>query len=432
MKALIQKLKSNDIFKAVASLFGANMFASLVGVLGSFLQGRFITAEELGFLKQFSIINSYLFIFQFGIFHAVERLYPWHMAQGEEDKAKRVIQIGNAWILIVCFPVTIVFAVLSVVSFVSGDWRSGLCWIVETIAVWTSMYGGFLSVTYRSGKEFQRMARASVANPIVSLLLMPFYLVQPFITMVLRNCTSAISTVRLHLSRPVKVKFRFNIKEWFALVKHGLPFFSAYYISTAGIDAIRGTLILLFLTTEQLGYWSFAYTCILLVLQLPTSITAVYVPRIISKYAETNRMSECLKVCKKPILAGGAILLALVPMGIASVHFLLPLILPNYVDAMGVIYILLLSVPLKLSDALHTALTAAKKARALNIISLVGSLVQIAVSLGLAYIGVGIVSFAIGFFCGYLCRTILLSLSALGVVRKEKRLNVAGAIIQPE
>ena len=80
MKALIQRLKSNDIFKAVASLFGANMFASLVGIVGSLLQGRFITAEELGFIKQFSIINSYLFIFQFGIFHAVERLYPWHMA----------------------------------------------------------------------------------------------------------------------------------------------------------------------------------------------------------------------------------------------------------------------------------------------------------------------------------------------------------------
>ena len=278
-----------------------------------------------------------------------------------------------------------------------------------------------LSATYRSGKEFQRMAKANVANPIVSLILIPFYWVQPFVTMILRNCTSAISTVRLFLLRPIKVKFRFNFKEWVGLIKQGLPLFSASYVTTTGLDAIRGTLILIFLSKEQLGYWSFAYMCILLVLQLPTSITGVYAPRIVSEYAKTNKISACLKMSKKPILVGGAIMLALVPCGVACVCFLLPVILPNYVGAMMTIYILLLSVPFKLSDTLSSILVAAKKVKALNVISIVSSLVQVTVSLLLAYWGVGIESFAIGFFCGYFVRTICLGSNILVSIKRENK-----------
>ncbi len=421
MSSFIEKFKRNDILKAITSLFGANFLASIVGVIGSFLQGRFITADELGFFKQFSIITGYLFFLHFGVFHAVERLYPLYMARGEEEKAKRVVEVANAWILIVCFPITAVFTVCSIVSFCSGNWKSGLCWIVEIVSIWSSLYGGFLSATYRSGKEFQKMARANVANPIVSLLLMPLYWVQPFLTMILRNCTSAISTVRLFLARPVKVKFRFDLKEWFSLVRQGLPLFSASYITTTGLDAIRGTLILIFLSQEQLGYWSFAYMCILLVLQLPTSITGVYAPRIVSEYARTEKVSDCFNMCKKPILMGGIVMLALVPCGVACVHFLLPVILPNYIGATTTIYILLMSVPLKLSDALSSVLVAARRVKSLNGISIVSSAFQIAVSLLLAYFGVGIASFAIGFFCGYLIRTLCLLVNILLSIKMERK-----------
>lgn len=425
MKKLINKLKNNDIFKAIASLFGANMLGSIVGVLGSFLQGRFITADELGFFKQFSIITGYLFFLHFGVFHAVERLYPFYMARGEEDKAKKVVEVGNAWILIVCFPITVVFLICSIVSFASENWKSGLCWLVEIVSIWSTLYGGFLSATYRSGKEFQKMAKANVANPIVSLCLLPLYWVQPFVTMILRNCTSAVSTIRLFLFRPVRVKFRFNIKEWFDLVKQGLPIFSASYITTTGLDAIRGTLILLFLTREQLGYWSFAYMCILLVLQLPTSITGVYAPRIMSEYAKTNQIKQCMTMCKKPILFGGIVLAALIPCGVLCVHFILPVILPNYIGAMSTIYVLLMSVPLKLSDALSSVLVAAKKMKALNVISLVASLIQVGVSLVLAYLGVGIVSFAVGFFVGYFMRTVCLLVNIWKSIRDESREVIA-------
>lgn len=422
---LLEKLKQNDIVKAVVSMLIAGLFASIVGLVGSFIQGRLITAEELGFFKQFNIITGYLFFLHFGTFHAIERLYPIYMTKGENDKAIKVVETGNAWIVIVCVSVTLFFTIASFVSFIQGKWKNGLCWIVEITAIWTNLYGGFLSATFRSGKEFQKMARANVANPIISLLLIPFYWVQPFVTMIMRNMTSVVSTIRLHLFRPVKVKFRFSFKEWLKLVKIGLPIFTASYITTTGLDAVRGSLILIFLTKEDLGYWSFAYMCITLVFQLPTTITGVYAPRIMSEYAKNNDMSSALKIAQRPILAGFAIMSFLIPSGVVCVHFLLPVILPKYIGSIGIIYILLAAVPLKLSDSLNSVLVAANKVKALNTIAIFSTAVQICVSLLCAFLELGIISFAIGFLIGYFIRFATLLVHILFLIKKEKDLKVS-------
>ena len=418
---VVSRIKESDILKAVSALFGANIFASVVGIIGSLVQGRFVTADELGYFKQFGLITGYLFFLHLGVFHAIERLYPLYMGKGEAAKAKKIVEIGNAWMLVVCIPLSVVFGMLSTGAFIIGNWQAGLCWVVQIVAIWTSLYGGFLSATYRSGKEFQKMAKANIFNPLLSLLAIPLYWVQPFIAMVIRNCTSAVSTARLYRSRPVRVKWRWSFREWFLLVKEGLPLFSASYITTTGLDSFRGTLILLFLTQKDLGYWSFAYMCVTLALQLPQSITAVYIPRIIAGYSEKNSICDAVKVAKKPLLIGMLIMIPVVPAGILTSIYLLPIILPNYTGAVLLLCVLILSVPLKLSDALNSVLVAMNRKIAINMIAFVGTLIQVAISLVGSYTGLGIVAFGWGFLGGYLTRTIMLTLYIIIECRKEVR-----------
>lgn len=411
-----EKIKENDVFKAVVAIFSVNLFSSLVGMAGSFVQGYFVTAEELGFFKQFGIVTGYIFFLHLGIFNAVERLYPLYTQQGDIKNARRVVEIGNAWMLMVCGSVSLVFVGLSFYNFFIGNWQSGLCWIVQIVLVWTSLYGGFFSATYRSGKEFQRLAKANVFNPVISLILIPLYCFQPFITMVLRNCTGMVSTIRLYLSRPVKVKLRFSFKEWIELIKQGLPIFTATYIMLTGLDSIRGTIILLFLTQTDLGYWSFAYMCILLVEQLTTSVTSVYLPRIVAEFAKTKSYKDTLQVAKKPVKITLLIMLILIPTAIVVVYFFLPLLLPNYSACVPIIIILLFSVPMKAFDAFNNVLVAGNRKKDLNTIALISTGSQIAISLSLAYLGVGVSAFAYGYLFSAIIRTCLLYM-------KIKKLN---------
>lgn len=399
-----RKYLSNDVAKAVTALFGANLFTAGVGVLGALIQGIFVPADELGFFKQFGIISSYLFFLHLGTFHAIERLYPYYKGKGEEQKAKEIVEHGNSWIISVCFLITLVFAIFSVACFIKNDWKSGLCWIVQIITTWVSLYGGFLAATYRSGKEFQRMAKANIYNPIFSLLTIPLYWVQPFWAMALRNCTGIATTIRLHQKRPVRVKFRFNGKGLLRLITEGLPLFSASYITTTGLDAIRGSIIVAVLGLTDFGMWSFSYQVLTIALMLPTAITAVYVPRVIEKYASTDSIRESLNIAKIPIKTGLLLSLLIVPLSVVLVYYLLPIILPNYKSATMLIIALVFALPLKLTDIFSSVLIAAKKKETLNTIAILGAITQISLAVLGVYLDFGIISFAVSYLAGYVVR----------------------------
>ncbi len=399
-----RKYLSNDVAKAVTALFGANLFTAGVGVLGALIQGIFVPADELGFFKQFGIISSYLFFLHLGTFHAIERLYPYYKGKGEEQKAKEIVEHGNSWIISVCFLITLVFAIFSVACFIKNDWKSGLCWIVQIITTWVSLYGGFLAATYRSGKEFQRMAKANIYNPIFSLLTIPLYWVQPFWAMALRNSTGIATTIRLHQKRPVRVKFRFNGKGLLRLITEGLPLFSASYITTTGLDAIRGSIIVAVLGLTDFGLWSFSYQVLTIALMLPTAITAVYVPRVIEKYASTDSIRESLNIAKIPIKTGLLLSLLIVPLSVVLIYYLLPIILPNYKSATMLIIALVFALPLKLTDIFSSVLIAAKKKVTLNTIAILGAITQISLAVLGVYLGFGIISFAVSYLAGYVVR----------------------------
>ena len=412
--------ESKDVFGAVAALFSVNFFASIVGAVISIIQGRFVSAEELGFFNKFTIVSNYAFFLHLGTFHAIERLYPLYMGKGDEVKAKRFVQVGSFWILFICFALSAVYLVLGGYSFVRGDWKSGFCWLVQIVAAWSTMYGGFLSATYRSGKEFQCMAKASVWNPLIQLLVIPIYWIQPFAAMVVRNCTSVVSTVRLYRTRPVCEKPILNLKDFAFLIREGLPLYLASYVTTTGLDAIRGTFVLIFLTIKDWGYWSFAYAVILLVLQLPTSINAVYQPRIISEFSKTGSLKKTFRLAKQPIIYGVSLMAVVVPLGILAVKFLLPYILPKYVGATNLLIVLLCAVPFKLSDVFASVLNAMHKIVPLNVISFICTGIQIAVSLLIAHHGAGIISFGIGFCAGYACRALFMFVYILQKIKEEQ------------
>ena len=410
----IQSFLSNDITKAVTALVGANLFTAIVGMAGSFIQGVFVTAEELGFFKQFSIITYYLFFLHFGSFHAIERLYPYYKGKNEGEKAYEVVELGSSWVILICLLITIVFSVLTVVSFVKGDWKSGICWIVQIVVIWTSLYGGFLQATYRSGKEFQSMAKASYLHPFLSLVTIPLYWVQPFVTMAIRSCTSLATTIRLHMKRPVKVGFRLDIKGFFKLFSEGFPLFTASYINSTGLDAIRGSIILFFLTQADLGLWSFAFQLLIIVFMLPSAVTSIYAPRVIEKFSATKSVDEAMKVAKEPIKIGLLLSLLIVPVGSILTYLLLPRFLPNYAGSTMIFIVLLLATPFKLSDIYSSVLSATRNRRLLNAVALMGTATQVLVAIVGVLLGFGVISFAISFFMGYVVRAI----SYLFMIRK--------------
>lgn len=406
----VQTASKSDTILAIAALFSTNVWSSIIGVLGAFIQGRFVSPEDLGFFRQFGIISGYLFFLHLGVFHAIERMYPYFLGRGEKDKAVKIVEVGNSWILMVCGPLCSIFFIVSLICFSTGNWKSGLGWLAQVIALFSTLYGGFLCATYRSGQDFKQMAKAQIMGPIGMLITLPIFWIQSYVALFLKSTISVISLWPLYKNRPLKVSLRFRWKEWKQLVAQGLPRFTASYMTTTGLDALRATIILKQLGITQLGYWSFSWMLIMMAMQLPQAITAVFIPKIIETFGKTNSPSEALTLARKPVISGGIALSIIMPIVVFGTIKVLPLLLPLYADTAGVIAVLLLSIPLKLIEAPASVLNAMNRLVWINIIAITNSFIQVIImSLGI-YFGWGLYSVAFGFFVGNLARVIMITI----------------------
>lgn len=412
--------------RAVGSLAGSSILATVLGVVGAFVQGWFVSPADLGYFRQFSIVSGYLFMLHLGVFHALERYYPYYIGRGETHKAIAMVEVGRAWILAVCGSLCAVFLVLSGVGFLQGDWRWALGWLSQAILIVCTLYGGYLSAIYRSGHDFEKYAKAQMWGIPASLLMLPVFWLDAYVGLFFRTVAgSGVTLWRLHRNRPVKVVWRFTWREWWATVKQGLPRFSASYAATTGLDTVTATIILQRFGGEALGFWSFAGMLVVMSQQVPQALTAVYVPRVAELYGRTGSPSQCLALCRKPVFYGlGIIAVFVIGTGLAT-YLLLPLILPKYARATGLVCLLLLSLPLKMLEAPASVLGAMNWLVFLNVRAVAGSLLQIGCIFAGIYLGWGLYGAATGVLAGGVVRVLMLWAALVHACRLERKGVVA-------
>ena len=101
--------------KIISGLAGSNMFASVFGIIGAFIQARFISPEELGYFRGFSIATGYVFFLHLGFFTALERFYPYYVGKGEKIRSLAMAEICQSWNIAVSFIASGAFFILALV-----------------------------------------------------------------------------------------------------------------------------------------------------------------------------------------------------------------------------------------------------------------------------------------------------------------------------
>ena len=100
---LNKRFCNNEVKKIVTSviaLVSGNFLSTIIGLICTLVQGRFVTAEMLGYFKQFSILSGYLFILHLGTYQALERLIPYYYGSEKEEKVKSYTGVAYFWIIL--------------------------------------------------------------------------------------------------------------------------------------------------------------------------------------------------------------------------------------------------------------------------------------------------------------------------------------------
>lgn len=421
MFRLIEKIKKSDSAIAILSLMNSNLLVSLIGAISSIIQAKFVTAEQLGYFRQFSIITNYLFFFHLGTYQAIERLYPLYIGKGDYNKGERLVGVAEAWIAFISIPASLIFLILGITSIFQGNWRATLGWIAQAIAMFTMVYGGFIKATYRSGQDFKKMARAQYLTPVYTIVIIPFYFIEPYIGLFLKNINTLATTVIMYLKRPIKVKKRFDFVDFKEIIANGLPRFSSSYALTTGIEAIRSTIILQFLGRTGLGYWSFVWTIYGLIRQVPQTVSAVYAPRITQEYGRSEDYKKCLKLCRKPMQVCIGIVAIIIPFSIFGALVLIPIVLPNYTNAAGVLAATIIFIlPTCILDLPWQIINSMNKPGILNIFAFTDMIIQCIIMIIGIRIGLGLYSVILGSLIGSGWRLLCILAFFRSMHRKDK------------
>lgn len=347
IKKVIKNIITSPTVRVISGLAGGNLFAMGIGLIGSLIQARFVSPEDLGFFRQFSVASGYIFFLNLGIFESVQRLFPFYIGKNQKSRAIAVAEIGQSWNILVSILVSLVLILLAILSAISGDWRSTLGWLVQIVTIFTIIYGGYLRATYRSGHDFSTIAKSSVLSSLLNLVLLPLVVIQPYIGLVLRGSLGSLaSLLYLNFHRPLHLNWRFNWTEWFGLIRQGFPTFIAGYISATGWSVTESAIILSYLGTKSLGLWTMTAMIVEMANKIPQAIVAVFVPRIMELYGKTESVASCMKLCRKPVVLGVLGTIVFAATGSSIIYFAVPVFIPKYVDAIPVISIALFIMPL--------------------------------------------------------------------------------------
>ena len=385
IKALKKKvhliLKSPTV-RSISGLAGGNVLSLIFGMIGSLVQARFVSPDDMGYFRQFSIATGYIFLINLGVFEAVQRLYPLYIGKNQKNKAIEIVEIGQSWNIIISFLISGIFLILSVVSLLHGNWRASLGWLAQAVSMTLFFYGGYLNATYRSGHDFTTLAKSSVTSSIITLTFLPLVYFWPYIGLVVRSSVGRIfNIIYLHFNRPLKIQWRFNWRETFFLIKQGFPIFLSGYIGTTFWSVTESAIILSQLGTTNLGLWSITVMVIEMANKIPQSFVSVFKPRVIELFGKTNSASECLSYIKKPIFFGILTSLFIIILGWISLPIIIPILMPKYTQAIMPISIYLFLLPLMIFELPNSLLIAMDKRIQLNISVIIGLSIFILIAL---------------------------------------------------
>lgn len=401
MQSLVSFKKSN--FGVIAGLAGSNLFAMAIGIVGTLVQSRFVTPEDLGLFRSFTIATGYAFVFNFGIFGAIQRLYPFYLGRNEKHKGIAAVEIGQSWNILVTIIISLIFLVLSIISLSNGNWKASLGWLAQIVAIAGFVYGGYLGATFRSGQEFKTLAKSGAISSSLSLLVLPLFVFIPYIALAIRSMFgSLINLIYLHKNRPLKVKWRFNLKELWGLFKEGFPIFISGYGATTFWAVVETSIILKLHGTYALGLWSISFMLTEAAIKIPQAINAIYAPKIMEHYGRTNSIIKSLSLMKKPMIIGIPLMLLIVIVSSFVLPSIVPVIMPKYIEAIPVMLLFLLLLPLTVMDMPFQLLIANSNGIGQNVSIFAGLLLFVISAFTFNLLGYGLAAIVIASLIGRL------------------------------
>jgi O-antigen/teichoic acid export membrane protein len=406
----------------IAIFASGNTVAMLLGVVGSFVQARYIAPEEMGVFRTFGIVAGYLTFLHLGVFDGLQREIPLQMGRGNQAEAERAASACLAWIVFISLIGGVLFLALALRAACYHEWMRFWGWLAYTPVIAATFYAGYLGTTFRSGQQFISLSRIAVIQAIAGTLVLPLLPIMGYYGACLRATVGSVTNIFfLHRWRPLKVCLRFNWPRFREVVRIGLPLSGIGYLATSLWVSLEGTFMLEWFGIKSLGLYSVALFVRGMVNQLAQNMNQVMNIKVYEQYGRSGRVEDCLRVIFKPMVLAFLASLPLIVVGWSALPWAVSRLIPKYVGAISMTRVVLLSMPITFLSLPVTILWATGRLIDCFTGVIVGFLAFAGLSYLLYRLNVGALSVLIASILGQAINVLVSYMLILRLVLKEKR-----------
>ncbi len=326
---------------------GGNLIVAVIGGLGGLLQARWIAPDVFGEFRKYGILTAYLNIGLILVHDGLSRQFPFLIGKRNKDEAIRVAASAKWWYLLMSWSFSLFFAALSLTSIINGDYRAFVGWLVQIPCIWAAVYGAYLAVMYRTSSDFKRLSYNNIIASVAGFAALG--LVKAWGYWGLASRLAFQNIVGLYINRrhvPVKVKAALDIQRLVNLAKISLPLSIPGYIGTSWLTASISYFVLKYCGQSGLGIFGVASTFLAMSMTFTAALHQMFTTRLTHRFGEDENVFSCLKYAITPTLLSVGIATVLAVGMCLVIGPLIHILLPRYTDAIPVIRILSLFLPL--------------------------------------------------------------------------------------
>jgi len=214
---------------------------------------------------------------------------------------------------------------------------------VSLIRIILSLYTSYLSGTFRSDDNFNKLSNIQFTVTLIKLLFCPLVIFgfNGFLAYQLLIVVS--NFFLLHYFRPLKLKPKFHKTEFFHLIKTGLPlFFKSYAINF--IETIPSLYLITFSNENKMGIYAPIIMLLSTVSILPNTLMSYMYPKFSYKLGKTNDVTDIWNKLLKLYLVSFIFITGLVIVIYFFIDYFI-VVFPKYADSLPYIKTALLICP---------------------------------------------------------------------------------------
>ncbi len=323
---LFQKIRSNALLKTGANYSLTATTLSIVGMVVSLLNMRWLGPAELGIWQSLSIVTAYVPFLQLGVQSGLNLELPILLGKKDESKARNYI--ANAYYISIL--VTIIILVIGISATVVVWLKGlGLKYVFGVLALTAVNVGSSIAyhfiARYRSSMSFDILTSIIRFQIIAMVLCVPLIYFFGFWGLLAYNAVPSLIYAFIMMKRSPfsDTKPRIEKTSTVYLIKRGT--IQMLYVQTAtAIKTFQQMFLLRFGGTTYVGLFSPALAIGSIVNLLPNQIAQFLVPQMGYKFGNTGQAKDVWPVVRKIML--------LIPLAILPFSILLVLMLPWLVN----------------------------------------------------------------------------------------------------